>query len=57
MTSFDECALGHARAIMLKGVVYYSVSCMAVSIEEVNDGITFERSAFSEIHDSKTLQI
>ena len=34
-----------------------SVSYMAVSIGEVNHGITFEQSAFSKIHESKTLQV
>ena len=50
---------GHARArallLRLMGVVYCNVSCMAVSIEEVNDGTTFEQSALSKIHESKTL--
>ena len=28
---------------------YYNASCMAVSIGEVNDGVTFEQSAFSNV--------
>ena len=31
-----------------------SESYMAAPIEEVNDAITFEQNAFSEIHESKT---
>ena len=39
----------------LEGVAFHSVSFnMAVPIGEVNDTITFEPTAFSKIHESKT---
>ena len=41
--------------LRLKGVVYCSGSCTAVSIGGVNDDITIEQNAFSKIHESKTL--
>ena len=37
----------------LKGVVYCSVSCMAVSIEELNDGITFDQNTLAKSTNQK----
>ena len=34
-----------------------AASYMAAPIEEVNDAITFEQSAFSEIHEFKTFKV
>ena len=39
--------------IRLKGVAYLSTLHMAVSMEKVNDAITFERSRFRIIHELK----
>ena len=44
----ERLATMHCR---LKGVAYLSALHMAVSMEKVNDAITFERSRFRKIHD------
>ena len=40
-----------------EGVAFHSVSYMAVPIGEVNYAIIFEQTAFSKIHEPKTLKV